>query len=268
MEFFQEWLGEIGIEAEVSVMESNQLTDVILEGNFDAFHWGWYVEPDPDAHPLGLPLRRARRLVRLVVLQRGVRRALRGPERRGRRREADRDDQADAGDHLPGLALPRHGVHQVRSGAPHRPVRVLPAAAGSRRGPAGAVRRLQLHASSARPTRPATATASRPRSGHRSPRVVATTTVAASRCGSLGGAVLRAGGRRRWWSRCVDGPRRTLGSEPSDHARGASGTEAVTEPTGRRRSYGRYVLGKVLGRAGEPVLRAGRQLLPVPGAAR
>ncbi len=49
MEFFKEWLGEIGIEAELSVMESNQLTDVILEGNFDAFHWGWFVEPDPDA---------------------------------------------------------------------------------------------------------------------------------------------------------------------------------------------------------------------------
>jgi peptide/nickel transport system substrate-binding protein len=49
MEFFKEWLGEIGIEAEVSVMESNQLTDVVLEGNFDAFHWGWFVEPDPDA---------------------------------------------------------------------------------------------------------------------------------------------------------------------------------------------------------------------------
>lgn len=49
MEFFQEWLGEIGIESEVSVMESNQLTNVILEGNFDAFHWGWFVEPDPDS---------------------------------------------------------------------------------------------------------------------------------------------------------------------------------------------------------------------------
>ena len=49
MEFFAEWLGEIGIDAEVSVMESNQLTDVILEGNFDAFHWGWFVEPDPDS---------------------------------------------------------------------------------------------------------------------------------------------------------------------------------------------------------------------------
>jgi peptide/nickel transport system substrate-binding protein len=49
MEFFKEWLGEIGIESEISVMESNQLTDVVLEGNFDAFHWGWYVEPDPDS---------------------------------------------------------------------------------------------------------------------------------------------------------------------------------------------------------------------------
>ena len=49
MEFFEEWLAEIGIESEVSVMESNQLTDVVLEGNFDAFHWGWYVEPDPDS---------------------------------------------------------------------------------------------------------------------------------------------------------------------------------------------------------------------------
>jgi peptide/nickel transport system substrate-binding protein len=49
MEFFQEWLSEIGIESEVSAMESNQLTDVILEGEFDAFHWGWFVEPDPDS---------------------------------------------------------------------------------------------------------------------------------------------------------------------------------------------------------------------------
>jgi len=48
MEFFKEWLGEIGIEAEVSVLESNQLSDVVLQGDFDAFHWGWYVEPDPD----------------------------------------------------------------------------------------------------------------------------------------------------------------------------------------------------------------------------
>jgi peptide/nickel transport system substrate-binding protein len=49
LEFFSEWLAEIGIESEVSVMESNQLTNLILEGNFDAFQWGWYIEPDPDS---------------------------------------------------------------------------------------------------------------------------------------------------------------------------------------------------------------------------
>lgn len=49
MDYFKEWLGEIGIKAEVEVYESSKLTDVILEGTFDAFQWGWYVEPDPDS---------------------------------------------------------------------------------------------------------------------------------------------------------------------------------------------------------------------------
>ena len=47
MDFFAEWLGELGIDSEVTVMESNKLTNVILDGEFDAFEWGWYVEPDP-----------------------------------------------------------------------------------------------------------------------------------------------------------------------------------------------------------------------------
>lgn len=49
MDFFAEWLGELGIETETTVMESNKLTNVILDGEFDAFEWGWYVEPDPDS---------------------------------------------------------------------------------------------------------------------------------------------------------------------------------------------------------------------------
>lgn len=49
MNFFKEWLAELGIEATVSTLESGKLTNVILEGNFDAFEWGWYVEPDPDS---------------------------------------------------------------------------------------------------------------------------------------------------------------------------------------------------------------------------
>jgi peptide/nickel transport system substrate-binding protein len=48
MDFLKEWLAELGIEAEVIAMESNRLTNVILEGEFDVFHWGWYVEADPD----------------------------------------------------------------------------------------------------------------------------------------------------------------------------------------------------------------------------
>lgn len=49
MDFFKEWLGDLGIRAKVSAMESNKLTETILEGEYDAFQWNWYVEPDPDA---------------------------------------------------------------------------------------------------------------------------------------------------------------------------------------------------------------------------
>jgi peptide/nickel transport system substrate-binding protein len=49
MDYFKEWLGDLGIDAEVTNMESNKLTNVILDGDFDAFQWGWYVEPDPDS---------------------------------------------------------------------------------------------------------------------------------------------------------------------------------------------------------------------------
>jgi peptide/nickel transport system substrate-binding protein len=48
MDFLKEWLADVGIDAEVKVMESGQLTTAILDGEFDIFHWGWYVEPDPD----------------------------------------------------------------------------------------------------------------------------------------------------------------------------------------------------------------------------
>ena len=47
MNFFKEWLGDLGIKAEVKAFEDNNLTSIILEGNFDAFAWGWFVEPDP-----------------------------------------------------------------------------------------------------------------------------------------------------------------------------------------------------------------------------
>ena len=49
MAFFKEWLADVKIDSTVSAMESSKLTNVILDGEFDAFEWGWYVEPDPDS---------------------------------------------------------------------------------------------------------------------------------------------------------------------------------------------------------------------------
>jgi peptide/nickel transport system substrate-binding protein len=49
IDLFQEWLADLGIDSEITAMESNRLTDVIIDGEFDVFEWGWYVEPDPDS---------------------------------------------------------------------------------------------------------------------------------------------------------------------------------------------------------------------------
>jgi peptide/nickel transport system substrate-binding protein len=49
MAYFKTWLGDLGIKSQVSTYRSSQLTDQIYKGNFDAFQWGWYVEPDPDS---------------------------------------------------------------------------------------------------------------------------------------------------------------------------------------------------------------------------
>jgi peptide/nickel transport system substrate-binding protein len=47
--FIAEWLGQIGIEAEVIAVTSGRLGDIINAGEFDMFAWGWYPDPDPDA---------------------------------------------------------------------------------------------------------------------------------------------------------------------------------------------------------------------------
>lgn len=49
MDFFSEWLAELGIESKVVPVESSKLTQIILDGDFDVFEWGWYVDPDPDS---------------------------------------------------------------------------------------------------------------------------------------------------------------------------------------------------------------------------
>ncbi len=49
MAFFQEWLKDVQIDSKVTSYESSKLTNIILDGEYDAFEWGWYVEPDPDS---------------------------------------------------------------------------------------------------------------------------------------------------------------------------------------------------------------------------
>ena len=47
-EFISEWLRDIGIETEVQALTDSKLTDVIYNGKYDMFHWGWFPDPDPD----------------------------------------------------------------------------------------------------------------------------------------------------------------------------------------------------------------------------
>jgi len=47
--FISEWLDQIGIKAEVIAVTSGRLGDIINEGTYDMFSWGWYPDPDPDA---------------------------------------------------------------------------------------------------------------------------------------------------------------------------------------------------------------------------
>ncbi|MGD9958966.1 ABC transporter substrate-binding protein [Nocardioides sp.] len=49
MDFVKEWFGDVGIKAKVENFESSKLSGVILDGDYDIFQWGWYVEPDPDS---------------------------------------------------------------------------------------------------------------------------------------------------------------------------------------------------------------------------
>jgi peptide/nickel transport system substrate-binding protein len=49
MAFFQEWLKDVQIDSKVTNFESSKLTNIILDGEYDTFEWGWYVEPDPDS---------------------------------------------------------------------------------------------------------------------------------------------------------------------------------------------------------------------------
>ncbi len=48
-QFIKPWLEEIGIKANVEVVTSGRLGDIINEGTYDLFSWGWIPDPDPDS---------------------------------------------------------------------------------------------------------------------------------------------------------------------------------------------------------------------------
>lgn len=48
-EIWSNWMNAIGIEVQLDAYDQDQLIDVIYEGTYDTFYWGWvpFVDPDP-----------------------------------------------------------------------------------------------------------------------------------------------------------------------------------------------------------------------------
>lgn len=48
VQFVAGWLKDIGINAQTKIVSDDALTEIIGQGKFDMFEWGWVVEPDPN----------------------------------------------------------------------------------------------------------------------------------------------------------------------------------------------------------------------------
>ena len=48
VQFVKGWLEDVGIEVKTKIVSEDALTEIIGQGNFDLFEWGWVVEPDPN----------------------------------------------------------------------------------------------------------------------------------------------------------------------------------------------------------------------------
>jgi peptide/nickel transport system substrate-binding protein len=48
VQFVAGWLEDVGVEVKTKIVSEDALTEIIGEGTFDMFEWGWVVEPDPD----------------------------------------------------------------------------------------------------------------------------------------------------------------------------------------------------------------------------
>jgi peptide/nickel transport system substrate-binding protein len=48
VDFIKGYLQAVGVEVKKKIIASDSLTEIIGQGNFDMFEWGWVVEPDPN----------------------------------------------------------------------------------------------------------------------------------------------------------------------------------------------------------------------------
>jgi peptide/nickel transport system substrate-binding protein len=48
VQFVAGWLKDIGIDVQTKIVSDDALTEIIGQGKFDMFEWGWVVEPDPN----------------------------------------------------------------------------------------------------------------------------------------------------------------------------------------------------------------------------
>ena len=48
VQFVAGWLQDVGIDVKTKIVSEDALTEIIGQGNFDMFEWGWVVEPDPN----------------------------------------------------------------------------------------------------------------------------------------------------------------------------------------------------------------------------
>src|SRR5262249_30449228 len=46
--FIQGWLKQAGFDVALRLVSEDNLTEIIGQGEYDLFEWGWVVEPDPD----------------------------------------------------------------------------------------------------------------------------------------------------------------------------------------------------------------------------
>ena len=48
VQFVKGWFEDVGVEVKPKIVSEDALTEIIGQGDFDLFEWGWVVEPDPN----------------------------------------------------------------------------------------------------------------------------------------------------------------------------------------------------------------------------